>query len=91
MENKVWELLKEVRFPGMSRDIVSFGFVDKVEADGDRVVVDLAIATHNRASADQVRDDVEALLQEATGGYRDRGQPTDGCSTRSRPAECHAG
>ena len=54
MENKVWELLKEVRFPGMSRDIVSFGFVDRVKVDGDRVVVDLAIATHNRASADQV-------------------------------------
>ena len=70
MENKVWELLKEVRFPGMSRDIVSFGFVDKVQADGNRVVVDLAIATHNRVSADQVRDDVEALLEERLEGAK---------------------
>ena len=27
LEEKVWEALKGVRFPGMSRDIVSFGFV----------------------------------------------------------------
>ena len=28
VEEKVWEALKSVKFPGMSRDIVSFGGVD---------------------------------------------------------------
>ena len=33
-----------VRFPGMSRDIVSFGFVDRVEVVGrESVEVDLVI------------------------------------------------
>ena len=38
-EEKIWEALKGVRFPGMSRDIVSFGFVKQVTIDGGTVRV----------------------------------------------------
>ena len=62
MEQRVWEALKQVRFPGMSRDIVSFGFVDRVEVEGDRARVDLAIVTHSAESAGKVKADVEAVL-----------------------------
>jgi ATP-binding protein involved in chromosome partitioning len=65
VENRVWELLKGVTFPGMSRDIVSFGFVDGVQVSDGRVEVGLAISTHHRDRADQVRDQVEATLREA--------------------------
>jgi ATP-binding protein involved in chromosome partitioning len=65
IENRVWELLKSITFPGMSRDIVSFGFVDRVQGSAGRVEVDLAISTHNRDRADQVRDEVESTLREA--------------------------
>jgi ATP-binding protein involved in chromosome partitioning len=68
LENKVWEVLKEVRFPGMSRDIVSFGFVDRVAAAGDDVAVDLVITTHSRPSAEAVQDEVRGRLTEALGG-----------------------
>ena len=33
LESAVWDALKAVKFPGMSRDIVSFGFVHQVQAD----------------------------------------------------------
>ncbi|MDH3404922.1 MAG: Mrp/NBP35 family ATP-binding protein [Acidobacteriota bacterium] len=72
LEKKVWELLKEVRFPGMSRDIVSFGFVDRVAANGDEVAVDLVIATHERASAEAVQDEVRARLADALPGVAAR-------------------
>ena len=65
IENRVWEILKGITFPGMSRDIVSFGFVDRVELQGGSLAVDLAISTHHRERADQVREDVEAALLEA--------------------------
>ena len=65
VENRVWELLKGVTFPGMSRDIVSFGFVDGVKVSDGKVEVGLAISTHHRDRADQVRDQVEAMLREA--------------------------
>jgi len=62
LEKQVWEALKGVRFPGMSRDIVSFGFVDGVAVDGGVATVDLAIVTQSRETAVQVRDDVERAL-----------------------------
>jgi len=65
VENKVWELLQEIQFPGMSRDIVSFGFVDGVELDGDHVRVSLLITSHNPQLAEQVRADVENRLAES--------------------------
>ena len=52
LEAKVWEALKAVRFPGMSRDIVSFGFVHDVKiSGGGEVEVSLQMATHNPEAA----------------------------------------
>jgi ATP-binding protein involved in chromosome partitioning len=64
-EKKVWALLQGVQFPGMSRDIVSFGFVDRVAADADRIEVDLAISSHNQQVAQQVKGEVERIVKEA--------------------------
>ena len=62
IEKAVWEALSGIRFPGMSRDIVSFGFVDRVDVDEDAVAVKLAIVTHNAEAAQQVRAEAEAAL-----------------------------
>jgi ATP-binding protein involved in chromosome partitioning len=62
LEHRVWEALRSVRFPGMSRDIVSFGFVDKVATESGAVRVELAIVTGNAEAARQVRQQVEELI-----------------------------
>src|SRR5689334_8249231 len=62
-ESSVWDALKTVKFPGMSRDIVSFGFVQQVKAAGGSVVVDLQMSTHNPAAGEKVRDEVERVLR----------------------------
>lgn len=62
-ENRVWEALKQVRFPGMSRDIVSFGFVDRVEVVEGVARVGLAMSTHSRESAERVKLEVERALE----------------------------
>ncbi len=67
LENQVWEVLRGVRFPGMSRDIVSFGFVDRVAVDGGRVTVDLVISTQSPEAAEKVRADVERALSRHPG------------------------
>ncbi len=64
-EKKVWELLQGIRFPGMSRDIVSFGFVNGVEIEDDHVRVRLIITSHNPQLAEKVRADVESTLVES--------------------------
>jgi ATP-binding protein involved in chromosome partitioning len=61
-ESSVWEVLKGVRFPGMSRDIVSFGFVQRVRACAGAVVVDLQMATGNPAAVEKVKEDVERIV-----------------------------
>src|SRR5947208_1975131 len=62
IEQQVWDALRTVKFPGMSRDIVSFGFVDKLAVDEGRVDVLLAIVTQNAEAARQVREHTEALI-----------------------------
>jgi ATP-binding protein involved in chromosome partitioning len=67
IEARVWNRLKGVSFAGMSRDIVSFGFVDRVVVEDGSVVVGLAITTHNRDLAERVREDVERAVAELEG------------------------
>ncbi|HEY9422998.1 MAG TPA: Mrp/NBP35 family ATP-binding protein [Thermoanaerobaculia bacterium] len=62
-ETQVWDALKTVRFPGMSRDIVSFGFVHTVKACAGVVSVDLQMSTHNPAAAEKVREEAERVLR----------------------------
>ncbi len=59
---RVWKILEEVNFPGMSRSIVSFGFVDQVTEKDGKVQVHLAIQTRSRESAEQVQARVEETL-----------------------------
>jgi ATP-binding protein involved in chromosome partitioning len=67
LESAVWEALKTVKFPGMSRDIVSFGFVHQVSANAGMVVVDLQMSTHNPAAGEKVRDEVERTVRAVPG------------------------
>jgi ATP-binding protein involved in chromosome partitioning len=66
-EKAVYEALQKIRFPGMSRDIVSFGFVDRVDAGESQVRVKLVITTSRREQAEQVRREAEAALAELPG------------------------
>jgi ATP-binding protein involved in chromosome partitioning len=66
-ESAVWDALKAVKFPGMSRDIVSFGFVHQVKAEAGSVVVDLQMSTHNPAAGEKVREEVERTLRALPG------------------------
>jgi ATP-binding protein involved in chromosome partitioning len=66
-EASVWEALKGVRFAGMSRDIVSFGFVHHVTVSGADVEVELLMSTHNPAAAEKVRAEAERAVRTVPG------------------------
>ena len=66
-ESAIWDALKGVKFPGMSRDIVAFGFVQRVTASAGSVSVDLQMSTHNPAAGEKVRDEVERTLRALPG------------------------
>lgn len=62
IEAQVWDALRAIRYPGMSRDIVSFGFVKQVEVEGGSVAVELALSTHNPDAANQVKAEAEEAV-----------------------------
>ncbi len=67
LEGRVWEALKTVRYPGMSRDIVSFGFVHKVSIDGSTAIVELEMSTHNAEAAESARLQAETAVAAVDG------------------------
>ena len=66
-EETVYNVLKTVKYPGFSRDIVSFGLVRHVVVEEDRVKVSIAVATADPQMPRQLKADVEAALRGAAG------------------------
>jgi ATP-binding protein involved in chromosome partitioning len=58
----VLERLKAVKFPGYSRDIVSFGLVKEVKIAGSHLIVRLSVATNNPAVPEALKRDSEKVL-----------------------------
>ncbi|KAF0095125.1 MAG: ATP-binding protein involved in chromosome partitioning [Puniceicoccaceae bacterium 5H] len=66
-ENQVRDALKQVKYPGFSRDIVSFGLVQGLEVHGDHVHVNLAVTTSDPKVPKALKEDVEKTLGELPG------------------------
>jgi ATP-binding protein involved in chromosome partitioning len=62
--------LKKVKYPGFSRDIVSFGLVKAASVEGGVASVSLAISTSDPKVPKQLRDEVEKCLLELPGVSR---------------------
>ena len=64
-KSQILELLKSVKYPGFSRDIVSFGLVKEIIIDNnDRIVIDLALKTQNEDKKNEVIKNIDNLLSE---------------------------
>jgi ATP-binding protein involved in chromosome partitioning len=66
-EEQVKEALKGVKYPGFSRDIVSFGLVKEIRIDGDAVTVQLALATNEPSIPQAIKTESEAILRSLPG------------------------
>ncbi|TMA79030.1 MAG: Mrp/NBP35 family ATP-binding protein [Deltaproteobacteria bacterium] len=64
--HELLEVLKQVKYPGFSRDIVSFGIVRDIQIGSHGVTVDLAMPTASDDAVTQIRRDVEAAIAGAT-------------------------
>ena len=69
---EIRDLLKQIAYPGFSRDIVSFGLVKEIHIERDRLEVRLSMATENQDVISAVVANVEGLL-----GARDGLPPVD--------------
>ena len=64
IKDKVMEQLKGVKYPGFSRDIVSFGIVKSVDVKGESVKVLLQMSSASEASQEEIRNRVISVLKE---------------------------
>src|SRR2546425_11740896 len=62
-EEAVREALKAVKFPGFSRDIVSFGLVKSISVSGNNIDVALHVVTRDPGVPQQIEQDVRTALQ----------------------------
>jgi ATP-binding protein involved in chromosome partitioning len=66
-QDEVLEALKKVKFPGLSRDIVSFGFVRDVKIEGGDVSFTIHFQTENPLVGKQLAGDAEAAVKAIPG------------------------
>jgi len=62
-EAEIKEALKSVRYPGFSRDIVSFGLIKSVTVDNGEVKVQLALATNDPNIPATIKRDADEALR----------------------------
>ncbi|MBU6178831.1 MAG: ATP-binding protein [Verrucomicrobia bacterium] len=66
-EASVREKLKQVPYPGFSRDIVSFGLVKRVDVSGNDVTVLVSLATRDPAVPRAIHQGIEEAMQSLDG------------------------
>jgi ATP-binding protein involved in chromosome partitioning len=66
-EEQIREALKQVKYPGFSRDIVSFGLIKAVRIEGGVVTVQMALATNEPAIPQSIKSESEAALRALQG------------------------
>src|SRR2546425_6777472 len=66
-EEHVRNALKLVKYPGFSRDIVSFGLLKSIEIDNGEVKVQLALATNDPNVPATIKNDAEKAVQTIDG------------------------
>src|SRR5215213_9626216 len=62
-DDQVREALKTVKYPGFSRDIVSFGLVKEIAIEASSVTVQLALATNEPAIPRTIKAEAETALR----------------------------
>jgi ATP-binding protein involved in chromosome partitioning len=66
-EDDIRNALKGVKYPGYSRDIVSFGLVKRIDVNGGAVSVAVQLNSQNPEIARRIKEDGEAILRELPG------------------------
>jgi len=63
----VRNILKSVKYPGFTRDIVSFGLVNDITVEGSRVNIGILLPKPDNQIEDQIKESVRKTLLESSG------------------------
>ena len=65
--DEIRSCLRQIQFPGLSRDIVSFGMVKNIEIDDRQVRVDLEVTAQQPGVGEQIRRQAEGAISRMEG------------------------
>lgn len=68
--DEIIDALKQVKYPGYSRDIVAFGFLKNVRVNEDEIYVELKLSTKNPQIERQIKEECEQVLSRLPGVKR---------------------
>jgi ATP-binding protein involved in chromosome partitioning len=66
-QDEIRNALKAVKYPGYSRDIVSFGLIKQIATDGGAVRVTMQLTSANSEAARQIKEESERMLKALPG------------------------
>src|SRR5438093_8867644 len=66
-ESEILDALRAVRYPGYSRDIVSFGLIKQIASREGAVSVTMQLTSHNPEAAAQIKAESERALRSLGG------------------------
>lgn len=66
-KESIQEALKAVKYPGFSRDIISFGLVRSIEFIEGKASINVSVATSDHSIPAKIRDDIENTVSKVEG------------------------
>lgn len=66
-QDQVLETLKKVKFPGLTRDIVSFGIIKEIRIEGNVVHVHVTVAARDPETPGKIEEDVASAVRQMPG------------------------
>lgn len=66
-QEAIQAVLKTIKYPGFSRDIVSFGLVRSASLEDGKASIAIAVATSDHSIPTKIRDDIEAAVGKLEG------------------------
>ena len=58
LKTKITDRLKTIKYPGFSRDIISFGILKDIIIEDDTIKILLDLKTNNQNHKDQIKNDI---------------------------------
>ena len=65
-QNEINDILKQINYPGFSRDIVSFGMVEKISISDEELLIILKINSDNKSILNQLSSEIKNKLSQVS-------------------------
>ena len=65
-KKEIIDILKTIKYPGFSRDIVSFGIIKEIEINESYISLTISLKSNNQNVIKELKDDIDSILVKKT-------------------------